>query len=131
VRIAIAAVLGVGAFILMFALGEGVRIPATVWGAPYITGLILIAGMGGYFLVAMYLLARGLPKGSGKGWVILALNAALVLASVIALLIEPNKLAALQALGVAALGVVCSFAGLALATRAVRPPRPGSSEDSA
>lgn len=63
-------------------------------------------------------LSRGLPKGSRTDWVTLALNAALLLASVIALLTEPNKLAAPQVLGIAALGIECSFAGMALATRA-------------
>lgn len=121
-RIAIAAVLGAGGFVLMFALGEGVRIPPMVWAAPYITGLVFVGGMGAYFLIAMYLLSRGFPRGSSKGWVIFALNAALLLASVIALVVEPNKLAALQALGIAALAVVCSVAGSAIAARAAKPP---------
>jgi hypothetical protein len=120
-RIFIAAVLGVCSFLLMFLLGEGVKVPPTVRAADYITGLIFIIGMGGYFLVAMYLLSRGIPKGSRKGWVILALNATLLLTSVIALIVEPNKLAALLTLGTAVFAVACSCAGSALAARRAGP----------
>ncbi len=120
-RIAIAALLGVFSFFLMFFLGEAVKVPSTIPSAEYVHALIMIIGMGGYFVISMYLLSRGIPRASRKGWVILALNATLLLASVIALIVEPNKLAALQALAIAALAIVCSYAGSALAARTAGP----------
>ena len=51
---------------------------------------------------------------------IAALNATLVLTTIIALIVEPNKLAVLQMLGTAVLAVACSYAGVGLAARAAR-----------
>jgi hypothetical protein len=121
-RFALAAVLGLFSFFLMFLLGEGVRNLGTVPAADYITGFIFVVGMGGYSLLATYLLLRGVPKASRNGWIVLVLNAVLLLASVIALLVEPNKLVALQTLGIALLAIAGSYAGLRLAARKTDHP---------
>jgi hypothetical protein len=121
VKVVVAFVLGVLGFVLMFFLGEGVKIPTTVPAAEYIQWLIFISGMGGYFLISEYLLSRGNPQAIRKDWaIILALNLTLLVTSIIALFIEPHKLAALQALGTAILAVACSYAGASLAGRAAR-----------
>lgn len=121
-RVVPAVVLGMGSFFLMFLLGEGWRIPATVPAAEYVGGLMLAVVLGGYSLLATYLLSRGLPRASRNLWIVLAMNAVLLLAALIALLVEPNKPAALQVLGVAIVSSACSYGGLALAARSTRPP---------
>jgi uncharacterized membrane protein SirB2 len=121
-RIAPAVVLGMGSFFLMFLLGEGMKVPAAVPAAEFVGGLILAVVLGGYSLLATYLLACGLPRASRNLWIVPALNAVLLLAALIALLAEPNKSAALQALGIAIISSACSYGGLALAAPATRPP---------
>ena len=119
-RSAIAILQVIGA--LVFLLGEGLKLPATVPAAEYVAGLIVAVVLGGYSLLATCLLSRGLPRASGNLWIVLAMNALLLLAALIALLVEPNKSAALQVLGIAILSCASSYGGLALATRATRPP---------
>jgi hypothetical protein len=121
-RVAPAAVLGMGSFFLMFFLGEGMKIPAAVPAAEYVGGLILVAVLGGYSLLATYMLLRGLPRASRNLWIVLAMNALLLLTALISLLAEPNKSAALQVLGIAIISSACSYGGLALAARTTRPP---------
>jgi hypothetical protein len=104
-RIVVAAVLGILAFFLLLLLGESQK-----------GTLVLIASMGAYFLLAMFLLSLGTASRVRRGLSLLALNAALVIASVIAVLVEPNRVAALQAVGLAAFGVACSFVGWGLAS---------------
>lgn len=121
-RIGMAVVLGVGAFLLMFALGEGLRIPATVPAATYAQGAIFVVGMGGFFALCAYLLSRGAARALQAKWPILvALNAPLIASVLIALAVEPNKGAALQVAEVSALGMLCSWGGGALGTRAGHP----------
>ena len=121
-RIVPAAVLGMGSFFLMFLLGEGMTIPATVPAAEYVGGLMLAVALGGYSLLATYVLLRGLPPASRNLWIVLAMNAVLLLTALIALIAEPNKSAALQMLGIAIISSACSYSGLALAARTTRPP---------
>jgi hypothetical protein len=116
-----ALLLGVFSFFLMFLLGEGVTIPSSVPGAKYIELIIFIGGMCGFFLISAYFLLRGNPQAIWKNWpVILNLNLILLLTAVIALVFEPNKLAALGILGIAIVAVACSYAGAALAARVAR-----------
>jgi hypothetical protein len=121
-RIVPAAMLGMGSFFLMFLLGEGMTIPATVPAAEYVGGLMLAVALGGYSLLATYALLRGLPPASRNLWIVLAMNAVLLLTALIALIAEPNKSAALQMLGIAIISSACSYGGLALAARTTRPP---------
>ncbi len=114
-RTVAAAVLGVLAFFLLFLLGESQK-----------STLVVFAGMGAYFLIVMFLLALGASR-ARRGLALLALNAALVLATVIAVLVEPNRLAVLQTVGIAATGLACSLAGWALAARIPgRSPQAGA-----
>jgi hypothetical protein len=125
-RIAPAVVLGMGSFFLMFLLGEGMKVPANVPAAEYVGGLIVAVVLGGYSLLATYVLSCDLPRASRNLWIALALNAALLLAGLIALLAEPNQSAALQVLGIAIISSACSCGGLALAARApTSPAAPG------
>jgi hypothetical protein len=124
VRIAPAIVLGLGSFFLMFLLGEGMKVPAAVPAAEVVGGLILAVVLGGYSMLATYLLACGLPRASRNLWIVFALNAALLLAGLIALLAEPNKSAALQVLAIAIISSACSYGGLALAARTTTQPVP-------
>jgi len=121
-RVAPAAVLGMGSFFWMFLLGEGLKIPATVPAAEYVGGLILAVVLGGYSLLATYVLARGLPRASRNLWIVLALNAVLLITALISLLAEANRSSALQMLGIAIVSSACSYGGLALAARTTRPP---------
>jgi len=107
-RIVPAAALGVGSLILAIFLGGG--------------GLILAVVLGAYSLLGAYVLLRGLPRASRNLWIVLAMNAALLLTALIAVLAEPNKSAALQMLGIAIISSACSYGGLALAARTTRPP---------
>jgi len=121
-RVAPAAVLGMGSFFLMFLIGEGLKLPATVAAADFVAGLILAVVLGGYSLLATYVLSRGLPRASRNLWIVFAMNAALLLTALLALLAEANKAAALQILGIALFSSACSYGGLALAARTIRPP---------
>jgi hypothetical protein len=105
----------------MFLLGEGVSIPSSIPGAKYVEWIIFIGGMCGYFLISAYLLLRGNSQAIWKNWpIILALNSILLVSALIALVFEPNKLAALLTMGVAIVAVACSYAGAALAARTAR-----------
>jgi hypothetical protein len=123
IRVVPAIVLGMGSFFLMFLLGEGSRLPATIPAAEYVGGLVLAVVLGGYSLLATYLLLRGLPRARRNLWIVLAMNAGLLLTALMALLAEPNKSAALQMLGIALISSACSCGGLALAARTTRPRR--------
>jgi hypothetical protein len=120
-KMAGALVLGVLSFFLMFLLGEGVSIPATIRAAKYIEVVIFMGGMGGYFFVSEFLLSRGNAKATIEDWpVILALISPLLITVLIVLIVEPNKLAVLPVVGAVILAVACSFAGAALAARLAR-----------
>jgi len=119
-RIAPAALLGIGSFFLMFLVGEGIDIPASVPAAEYVGGLLVAVVMGGYSLLATYVLLRGLPRARRNLWIVLAVNAVLLLAALIALIAEENKSAVLQTMGIAIISIACSYGGLALAARVIR-----------
>jgi len=118
-KIVVAVMLGVVAFLLMFALGEGVRIPATVPAAVFIQGAVFVGGMGGYFLLCAFLLSRGDTRALLSLWpTVIALNAPIIVSVLVSLAVEPNKGAVLQVAEVSVLGILCAFAGAALAKRA-------------
>ena len=120
-KIALALLLGVLSFLLLFLLGEVVSVPAGVPAAEYVHATLFIGGVGTYFLISSYILSRGNPQAVRQGWpILLALNATLLVATLIAWLIEPNRGAVLAAAGTALLAVVCSLVGAALAARAAR-----------
>lgn len=120
-RVAPASLLGLGSFFLMFLLGEGLKLPANVPAAEDVGGLIVAIALGGYSLLATCVLSLGLPRARRNLWIVLAINAVLLLAALIALLVEPDKSAAVQVLGVAIFSSACSYGGLALAARRTRP----------
>ena len=120
-RVAPAALLGVVSFLLMFLL-FGVKFAANDTVARLVGGLILAVVAGGYSLLATYVLLRGLPRTSRNLWIVLALNAVLLLTAPIVLIAEPGDLQGLQLLGVAIVSSACSYGGLALAARSTRPP---------
>jgi hypothetical protein len=107
-RIVPAAALGVGSLILMIFLGGG--------------GLILVVVLGAYSLLGAYVLLRGLPPASRNLWIVLTMNAVLLLTALMVLLIEPNKSVALQTLLLSIISIACSFGGLALAAQTTSPP---------
>jgi len=122
-RIAPAALLGIGLFSLMFLLFM-VRFAANDTNdtvARLIGGLILAVVAGGYSLLATYVLLRGLPRARRNLWIVLALNAVLLLAAPIVLIAEPGDFQGPQLLGIAIISIACSYGGLALAARATRP----------
>ncbi len=119
-RIAPAALLGIGSLFLGFLLGEGIDIPASVPAAEYIGGLLCFGGLGGYSLLATYVVSRGLPRARRNLWIVFAMNAVLLLTALIALIVEQNKSAVLLTLGSAIISIACSYGGLALAARATR-----------
>jgi hypothetical protein len=104
-RITVAAVLGFLAFCLMASFGAGRN---SNWAA-------LSAGLGAFFLLSMYVLSRGAPDRGTRGWVLLALNAALLLFNVISMLTDAPASAVRRQLALAGVGVVGSLAGWALA----------------
>jgi hypothetical protein len=116
VRIAPAALFGIGSFFLTFLLG-GVRFAANDTVARLIGGLVLFVFAGGYSLLATYILLRGLPRASRNLWIILAMNAAPLLLALLVLISEESKLMGLQVLGIAIISIACSYGGLALAAR--------------
>jgi hypothetical protein len=121
-RVLVAFLLGVGAFFLLFLLGEGVDISPSVRGYQYFSALIFFGGMGAYFLISEYFLSRGHQQAVRKDWpIILALNAPLILATIIASFVEQNKSSLWQTGGAVVVGVVCSYAGAALAARNAAP----------
>jgi hypothetical protein len=118
-RVAPAALLGIGSFLLVFLL-SGVRFAANDTAAEYVGGLILAVVAGGYSLLATYVLLRGLRRASRNLWIVLAENAAILLTAPFVLIAEPNNPQGLQWLGVAITSIACSYGGLALAARATR-----------
>ena len=119
-RLLPAILLSVCSFFLMFLLGEFMESRSASAGAERLATVILIAGMGGYFLLAAYVLLRRLPRSGRNLWVVLALNAALLLTVVLMLVVERNRTAVLQMLGLSLLAIACSAAGLGLAYRSTR-----------
>lgn len=112
-----AILLSVCSFFLMFVLGEFLESQAGAAGAERLATAILITGIGGYFLLASYFLTRRLPRSRRNFWILLILNAALLLTAVVVLAIESNRTAALEMLGLSLLAIACSAAGLGLAYR--------------
>lgn len=115
-RVAVALFLGICSFFLMFLLGEGLAHVGGTGAADVVRSALFISGMGGYFVISMYLLARGEGRVHAR-WTMLALNAVLPTAALVALLVEPNKVAALLAVGTALLGLIGSWVGVYLAGR--------------
>lgn len=119
-RLLPAILLSVCSFFLMFLLGEFVESQSRSAGAEVLATVILMAGIGGYFLLASYFLLRRLPRSRQNLWILLALNAALLLIGVLMLVVERNRMAVLQMLGLLFLAIACSAAGLGLADRFAR-----------
>jgi len=113
-KIGIAVGLGLGSIALMFVLGGGLESATRAQTAVHQASRLYLAGMGGYFLMAMAALTRFTPKGTPCGPGLRAINAPLLAVTAISLVIEPNKLAALQNLGTSALGIACSYVGVAV-----------------
>jgi hypothetical protein len=118
-RVTPAALLGIGLFSLMFLL-FGVKFAANDTVAGLVGGLILAVVAGGYSLIATYVLLRGLPRARRNLWIVLALNAVLLLTAPIVLIAEPGDSQGLQLLGIAIISIACSCGGLALAARAAK-----------
>jgi hypothetical protein len=116
-RVAPAALLGIGLFSLMFLL-LGVKFAADDTIAILVGGLILAVVAGGYSLLATYVLTRGLPRASRNLWIVLALNAVLLLAAPVVLIAEPGNFQGPLLLGIAIISIACSYGGLTLAARA-------------
>jgi len=114
VRIAPAALFGIGSLFLTFLLG-GVRFAANDTVARLVGGFVLFVFAGGYSLLMTYVLLRGLPRSGRNLWIVLAMNAAQLLSVPIT-----DKSVRLEVLGIAIISVACSYSGLALAARAIR-----------
>ncbi|MDP1808049.1 MAG: hypothetical protein Q8L35_00745 [Actinomycetota bacterium] len=120
-RILLAFLVGLFSLPLLFLLAEGVAIPSSIPAAELIHRGIFIFGMGSYFLIAAYLLSQRDPQVVRNDWpTIVALSLTLTVTAAIALAVEPDKSAAMEAAGIALLAVASSFAGSALAARAAR-----------
>ena len=119
-RVAPAALLGVGSVVLMWFLGGVRMVPATVPAAEYFGGLILAVVAGGYSMLVTYVLLRGLPPERRNLWIVFALNAALLLAASILLISEPNNSQLPLVLGITIFSIACSYGGLTLAVRGAR-----------
>jgi hypothetical protein len=117
-KIYLAAVLSVAAFVLMFILDDIFIGPRPIFALAHFKGTLLFLGcLGGYFLVAQYLLSRANPQAISKDWpIILALNWALLVAALVAMLVE-HRHAVLETACVALFALACSFIGAALAPR--------------
>ena len=89
-RIAPAALFGIGSFFLTFLLG-GVRFAANDTVARLVGGLVLVVFAGGYSLLVTYVLLRGLPRASRNLWIVLAMNAVLLLTALIVLIAEAEQ----------------------------------------
>ena len=119
-RLVLAVLLGAGAFVLLFALGEGVSIPDSVPGSDYLKMGILVCGMAGYFVIAQFLLSRDHPQAVRRDWpLVLGLNLWLILLW-LAILVRGPVLKTLASLAAVAFTVGCSFAGAAGAARNAR-----------
>jgi hypothetical protein len=121
-KIGFALVLGIFSFFLLFAVGEGVQDAAKRSGSGFFwPNVLLILVLGSYFLSAAYFLSRGDPRPEWQhGPTILALNGALIITAIVALVSEPNRDAALFTAACALLAMAFSLAGAALAARAAR-----------
>jgi hypothetical protein len=116
-KMGIAIGLSVVSFLMFFAVGESSSKVNSDWTQAGIMAVV----MGLFFLVAQYFLSRGNPRAVRTDWwLILCLNSILILSALIAAVVEPNKGAVLQVALVAASGVVCAYAGAAIAARAAR-----------
>jgi hypothetical protein len=104
-RFVVAGGLGLLAVALMFAL-------AHARGNP----LILFGVLGAYFLVAIFLLALGAGH-FRRGLALLALDAPVIVAAVIAVLAQRSRMAVLHMLLIALVGTLGSLLGWALAAR--------------
>jgi MFS family permease len=118
-RIAPAALFGIGSFFLVFLLG-GVRFAANDTVARLFGGLVLLVFAGGYSLLVTSVLMRGLPRARRNLCIVLALNAAPLLMALYVLFANPDKSMGLEMLGIAIVSIACSYGGLALAARAAR-----------
>ena len=116
VRIAPAALFGIGSLFLTFLLG-GVRFAANDTVARLVGGFVLFVFAGGYSLLMTYVLLRGLPRSGRNLWIVLAMNAAQLLFVAIT---DKSNFMGLEVLGIAIISVACSYSGLALAARAAR-----------
>jgi peptidoglycan/LPS O-acetylase OafA/YrhL len=119
-RLLPAILLSVCSFFLMFALGEFLESRSLSGGMEILATVAVIAGIGGYYLLAAYFLLRRLPRSSRNVRVLPALNAVPLLAAAATLIGESNRAAVLQMLGLSLLAVACSAAGLGLADRFAR-----------
>jgi hypothetical protein len=119
-RLLPAILLSVCSFFLIFILGEFLASQSGTAGAERLAAAILIVGIGGFFLLASYFLLRRLPRSRRNLWILLALNAVLLLAAIVGLVVEPNRTAALEMPGLSLLAIACSAAGLGLAHRFAR-----------
>ncbi len=118
-KIIAALMLGVVAFFLLFALGEGVGIPPSVPAAQFVKGAIFVGGMGLFFLLCAFWLTRGDRRPLLRQWpIIVALVAPLLATVLIALVVERNKAAVAEVAAVWLLGVLCSGVGAWLGGRA-------------
>jgi thiol-disulfide isomerase/thioredoxin len=129
-RTACAAGLSVVSFFLLFVLGEGVSIPATVPGATYVKVAILVGGYLGFFFVCQYLLSFGHAQAVRRDWpLVLALNWTVLL--MVPFVVAGEDLRkGLAMLGAACATVASSYAGAYLAGRSAArrrgPPRDAS-----
>ena len=120
-KLLVALFLGAVAFVPLFALGEGVRIPPAVPGAAALQGVIFVGGMAAYFFFCAFFLSRGDPRSLARLWPIpAALGVPLFIAVVIALGVEPNKGAVLWVAGAWLLGFLSAAAGTTLGWHANR-----------
>lgn len=106
----VAILLGFVSLFLLFVLGESLGEKA------------IFVGVGGYSLLAQFLLSRGHPHALRKDWpLILGLNCMVLLNTVLCFTLEHNNPGAhLTALVLPGVAVACSFAGAALAARIAR-----------
>ena len=118
-RIAPAALFGIGWFFLTFLLG-GVRFAANDKVARLVGGHVLAVFAGGYSLLVTYVFLRALPRASRNLWIVLAMNAVLLVSALIVLVAESDKSIGLEMLGIAIVSIACSYGGLALAARGTR-----------
>jgi hypothetical protein len=117
-RIAPAALFGIGSFFLAWLLGEGLGFLDAVPAGEWVAALVVGVALGGFSLLLTDVLLSGLPRAGRNLWIVLAMNAALLLATLLVLFAEPdNTKTALQLLGIALISIAGSYGGLALAGR--------------
>jgi hypothetical protein len=114
-RYALAVFLGVISFVLVFALGES-NGDANIGFAAELAHLQpMFQVIGAYSLAVSFPFCRGPRKRGVRMQLILALNAPLLLITLLALFVESNKGGVLLTRGIAGLALVLSGAGAALA----------------